>query len=333
MSLNQIEIFIFKCLKDKYSLDNIYYSTTLINNIIYNQKTHLVAEFKDYLIIDDFSEFLKRYYSIKESLSRLPKYYEYYENFNKIFPNYTALRESKYIYKNIHKKQKVIDLQLELGEAGEPSNEKKIYQNEKSEKEDIIKSNEANHQRQKNKQDIIFNNSIYNSIIKQSEDLYSFIFGIDKKKEDNESSIVDINEITNLIDRCSKMRFNCNKNLGISKIGYNNNAKNQKKKNNKSSLLTKQSTINSSINNKHTKYDKFFGNKNEFIIGLKKYINNKQKTITSCSLFPSNAKKENKNEIINNQKKSTFLNKLIQTIDQSEIKTERNHKHIKLNIP
>jgi hypothetical protein len=291
-----------------------------------------VAKFKDYLIIDDFSEFLKRYYNIKESLFRLPKYYEYYENFNKIFPNYTALRESKYIYKNIYKKQKMIDLQLELGEPGEPSSEKKIYQNEKSEKEDIIKSNEANHQRQKNKQDIIFNNSIYNSIIKQSEDLYSLIFGIDKKKEDNESSIVDINEITNLIDRYSKMRFNCNKNLGISKIGYNNNAKNQKKNNNKTSLLTKQSTINSSINNKYIKYDKFFLNKNEFIIGLKKSINNKQKTITSCSLFPSNAKKENKNEIINNQKKSPFLNKLIHTIDQSGLKTERKYKHIKLNI-
>ena len=31
-----------------------------VNDIVFNEKVHLVAEFKDFLILDDCSEFLKR---------------------------------------------------------------------------------------------------------------------------------------------------------------------------------------------------------------------------------------------------------------------------------
>lgn len=39
--------------------DTIYRKTA--NDIVYNEKSHIVAVFKDYLIYDDTSEFLKRY--------------------------------------------------------------------------------------------------------------------------------------------------------------------------------------------------------------------------------------------------------------------------------
>lgn len=324
--LNQIEKYIYKRFQKKHILNNILYNLNIINNIIYNEKTHIVAKFKDYLIIDDYSEFLKRYYKKKESLYRLPKYYEYYEKYNKIFPNYTMLKESKYIYKNIHKKQKMIDLQQEMEEDAK---EKKINKKEKSEKGEIKKSNESNHQRKRNKQDIIFNSKIYNSIIKQSEDLYSVIFGIDKN-EDNDSSIVDINEITNLIDYYSKIKFNYNKELGISNTNYNNNTKINLKKNNNSSLLTKQSTINSSIHKKYKKLENLYPNNNDIIIGLKKSINNKQKSITSSSILYSN--KDYKNELMKSGKKSLLLSKLIQTVDHSINKNDKKQKHLKLNI-
>ena len=61
----------------------------IINDIIYNEKTHIVAKFKDYLIYDDNSEFFKRYYKSYESILRLPKYFEYYHTYSKIYPNYT----------------------------------------------------------------------------------------------------------------------------------------------------------------------------------------------------------------------------------------------------
>ena len=74
----------------KYSKLPLTYDSNIIDNIIYNEKSHIVAEFKDRLIVDDNGEFLKRYYRLDESEIRLPKFYEYYELYSKIFPNYTA---------------------------------------------------------------------------------------------------------------------------------------------------------------------------------------------------------------------------------------------------
>ena len=82
----------------------------IINDIIYNEPTHLVAVFKDYLIYDDASEFLKRTYQANESAPRLPRILEYYDKFSKVFPNYIILNKTnKYLYKNIERKQRAID--------------------------------------------------------------------------------------------------------------------------------------------------------------------------------------------------------------------------------
>lgn len=68
-----------------------------------------MSVFKDYLIFDDISEFLKRFYNNQESEQRLPKMFEFYEKFSKVFPNYVILPENKYMFKNIEKKQRVYD--------------------------------------------------------------------------------------------------------------------------------------------------------------------------------------------------------------------------------
>ena len=116
---------IYKLFNKKYSKMPLNYNIDIIDNIIYNEKSHIVAEFKDRLIIDDTGEFLKRYYKKKESDVRLPKFYEYYDLYSKIFPNYTTFYEGKYLYQNIQKKQKMIDLQekLEMEEKNKEKNE------------------------------------------------------------------------------------------------------------------------------------------------------------------------------------------------------------------
>ena len=86
-----------------------YYNVKVVNDIIYNDETHLVSLFKDYLIYDDISEFLKRFYWENESHPRLTKIYNFYEQFSKVFPNYIVLEESKYMFKNIERKQIAID--------------------------------------------------------------------------------------------------------------------------------------------------------------------------------------------------------------------------------
>ena len=118
ISTNTLIKKIFKLFNKKYSKMPLNYNINIIDNIIFNEKSHIVAEFKDRLIIDDNGEFLKRYYKKRESDTRLPKFYEYYDLYSKIFPNYTIFYEGKYLYQNIQRKQRMIDLQEKLEMKG-----------------------------------------------------------------------------------------------------------------------------------------------------------------------------------------------------------------------
>jgi hypothetical protein len=61
------------------------YNILITNNLMSNGKCHIVAKFKDYLIEDDHSEFLTRFYKGKESKPRLKKLFDYYEETSVIF--------------------------------------------------------------------------------------------------------------------------------------------------------------------------------------------------------------------------------------------------------
>ena len=55
----------------------------VVNDLIYNEQTHIVSVFKDYLILDDINEFLKRFYVEKtESKVRLPKLCDFYQKYS-----------------------------------------------------------------------------------------------------------------------------------------------------------------------------------------------------------------------------------------------------------
>ena len=96
-------------LDKKYLTSQDYYNSKIISDIMYNENRHIVSVFKDYLIFDDFSEYLKRFYRNSESVDRLPRVFECYEKYSKVFPNYVVLPENKYMFKNIERKQKLID--------------------------------------------------------------------------------------------------------------------------------------------------------------------------------------------------------------------------------
>lgn len=51
-------------LNQKYKNIQVQYTNVkIVNDLIYNEQTHLVSVFKDYLINDDINEFLKRRYT------------------------------------------------------------------------------------------------------------------------------------------------------------------------------------------------------------------------------------------------------------------------------
>ena len=181
-------------LKRKYFTNGDAINLMLIEKIIYNEKCHLVALFKDYLISDDDFEFFKRYYKYKESFQKLQLFLEYYEKFNILFPNYIILPESKYIYKNIHKKQRMIDKIQDM----------KIKDNDKEVTKNLEKKN-LNEDKNSN----IFNSSIYNSLLKGSENGAGSIFGLsrkDNKDEKENISISLLNDIIDNIDSCTRIK-------------------------------------------------------------------------------------------------------------------------------
>jgi hypothetical protein len=114
-----LERYVFLKFNDFYSNKEDFYNIKVINEIICNESTHVVAAFKDYLINEDTSEFLQKFYTRKESKEALPKIFEYYDCCSVIFPNYVVLPELKYIYKNIQRKQRVIDNQQDLEDKQE----------------------------------------------------------------------------------------------------------------------------------------------------------------------------------------------------------------------
>lgn len=99
----------YSLLAKKYFITPSQFDANVITNIIYNEKLHVVSEFKEWLIYDDQNEFLKRFYSNNESKVKLYNLFEFYEANSKIFPNYCILPESRYLFKNIKKKQKMLD--------------------------------------------------------------------------------------------------------------------------------------------------------------------------------------------------------------------------------
>ena len=98
-----------KILYHKYSQFEYSFSLICTNNLIFNEKCRIVARFKDFLVLDDSTEFLRRFYPKKQLKIRLKKIYNFYDSYCKIFPNYMILPESQFLYRNIRKKQKMID--------------------------------------------------------------------------------------------------------------------------------------------------------------------------------------------------------------------------------
>ena len=289
IKFSKIVLYVNKLLNKKYFVSKSLYDKFIIKNLIYDERNKVVSTFKEHLIMNDTSEFLRRYYSHKESLIRLKKYYEFYSKYSKLFPNYIPLSESKYIYKNIHKKQKIIDIQ-----QNNISFKKKDYR---------TRNNKPNNNK-------IFNSEVYESILKNSNNcildlFYTYYHEID---ENNNDSISEIINIINSIDKYEmefqneykyhnndkKLKFFSkynkdlkNKNIIINNYYYNN-----------SSILTKQSTIPS-----------------VFAQQQKNYTNEKILSILNSNLLIGLKKKKKKPDYKNNFNNSTtfknFINKLL----------------------
>ena len=323
IEFEKIVSYIQKLLSKKYFISKTSYQKNLIKNIIYDDKRRLVSVFKEQLIINDTSEYMKRFYKYRESIIRLNKYNELYEEYSKLYPNYTPLSEAKYIYFNIHKKQKIIDLQ---------QNNSKLKLKKKFKSKNIkIKNNK------------IFSSEVYESIEKNSENLNSAIFGINNDEKNN--SIIKIENIINKINKYEFIFENINFNLNNKKI------KNIKNKNiiinnyyyNNNSILTKNIPIESLfiqpqggfINTKN-----FSIIKNNILTNLKKKNKKPKININSYTIKNAISYQKNKPEknvlsdtfkMINSTKKKSKNKSVINNTNINSISNSIGNKNIKIN--
>ena len=120
---NSYRLFLIYKLRKKYDAKNNIYDIKKINEIIFNIPSHFTAIFKEYLLKEEEAEFLKRVYHKNEINKKLKNIFYFYENYSKIFPNYIVMPEGHYLYRNILKKQKMIDKLQKIKEEDKKNKE------------------------------------------------------------------------------------------------------------------------------------------------------------------------------------------------------------------
>lgn len=179
-----------KMLYKKYTYEKNSYKKIFTNYLIFNIKCRLTLFYKESLLSDNSCEYFRHFYPKEDIKVILNKILEIYCLYSKIYPNYIILPENKFLYKNIRKKQKIID---------ENNNEKEINKNKLNDK----LSNNDNE---------LFTLSVRNEI-KEFEDIsYSIKNNIDNSSK----KIINITNTKKIIDNSNSIS-NKNNNLNINK--------------------------------------------------------------------------------------------------------------------
>ena len=290
---------IYKLFHKKYSKMPNNYNINIIDNIIYNEKSHIVAEFKDRLIIDDTGEFLKRYYKKIESDIRLPKFYEYYDLYSKIFPNYTTFYEGKYLYQNIQRKQRMIDLQ------------EKLEMEEKNREENDSSKNNENKEK-------VFNTDAIDSILNgTNNEGMEIIFNVNKNniKQDEDNFKKEINEIIDIIND-----YENKNNLIIKEDKNTNNVSNNNI--NKDNIWNKNISLPINLNYSKSKRLRNAGSMSTINNMNITYYNNIQSIISKFFNIPSQ-QKNNFLNLHNNTNKNKKINSKIKYYQKKDKKKEK----------
>ena len=289
------------CYENYFDYSHIDYNILIIENLMCNGRCHLVAVFKNYLIEDDKSEYLRRFYKKKELGPRLKKLFKYHQETSVIFPNYVPLPESKYLYNNVIKKQRVIDEQQSLD---------KLRKENKNRKLSLIK-----------KEDRMFNSTICGEILTSNQSVLRIVFGLDYNKNENkteknmkhdESDCEDFDKLINEVEKAEENANNIINNNSLEAFHLTNKASKYKLK-----LVNKlNSNNNIQVKNKNT--DKLYN-----------ITNNNSTNITSSS--NPNTFNINNNTNLNKYKSNNLLLKENSLQNNINFKTNKKQKNYNLN--
>ena len=258
-------------LYDKYSSFKYSYSSLCIKNLIFNEKCRIVSRFKDYLFYDDDTEFLRVSYEKEYLKNTLTEVIDFYEKYNKVFPNYIILPENVFMYKNLRKKQKMID-EINKIKSEKEEKDKNLNLNYKNIKEHIY----------------IFDEKIKENINKQTNTIISNCIN-NNENEKNEYNFWDNNSFLESNINISTI----NNTLYSKKSLFNKNDNNSQYRLYDDTIKSEISLINV-INALHNKKFK------------KLYINNKMKNNKKVyKLLNIDIISNNNNNILTNNIKTT----------------------------
>ena len=306
--MKKYKINVMKWNLEKYNTTPLFYQKFQILLLMENANTHLVSIFKDYLLYDDSTEFFKEYYIKKEIYPRLKTIYDYYESSSYLFPNYTAINEGKYIYRNIIRKQKLIDYLEDLEDKKKEKEEKKNLKKKKK-----LKNQTQNEQSSSCIE--VFDTKIYENIRKETENdsKINELFCVGTKNSNNDcdsfASILKLTEELKEKEKDSKKKNIQNKEIS-----------------NKTNKET-NSIINKNINNNNKKiiYNLDNLNKTEGKIYVSRRVSLNQNTkVYNKKTINKGVKNLNINNFINNNNSGLIV--------RNFNLTDRNKNTNKLNI-
>ena len=287
------------------------YNLLIITSILSNRNTHLVTRFKDFLLYDDYSEFLKRFYRRKESSTRLKRISNFFKETSVLYPNYSSLIESKYIYSNIIKKQMIIFKQ----EKYKKNN--KIY---KFKKHYLEKSDSMN-----KIENIFFNSTIYNDILNESESFMNILFGIEKKNKNSKTKNNEgekfVDELIKIIDMIENNEKKCD-DIDFNKIEMDKNSY-MKKDEITDNICRRNERI---LNYEHITdiTDKFYYSNSSMQNKYEKKIKNINKIEKTNKLYSDKNNTENNN----NNEASKENNNYINSQNNKNLKSPKERKSV-----
>ena len=312
---------IFNNLK-KHSITIKKYNTFIINSIIFDQKKHIVIEFKNYLLWDESSEFLKRFYKLFESIERLPNISQYYESYTLFAPIYYGFISSLVIIMNEWTRKKRDYLE---------------YIEDKEEKEEDIKKKNKNNEKNVNYKKIIKSNLM---LSKSSDTRSNHSKTLDLTKYDNIDSFfikdnIDLSLIE--IDKKNNTKKQSLNNISLPKIMDNLSSNNSicNSKNYNKTDEDKSKIKNNYIKAKKKEVTKKDKDKDKNIVLSDKIIFsfiNLYKNRNNKFIFQKKIKKNN-NGVNNNNNNSTSKVKKSQIHEKNKERMIRNKMRSIINLP
>jgi len=195
----------------RYDSNCIKINIKTINDIIYDERKHIVSVFKDYLFWDENSDFLKRFYKLNESIDRMPRISAYYQTYTLIKPIYFKLECYKLISKNLKRHKKRLE---NLEEKISKNNVKRNNNNSGHEENNKIETNINNFSKIVKSHFIKSENLIDLNNNKDNDNFKDYNVHLKKEKNNNEYSLY-------LYEEINSKNFEIEKNIHGKDINFN----------------------------------------------------------------------------------------------------------------